>query len=158
MQEWRQLGLEGMGPDSEYIVPWTFRSGAIGRMRRAGIQRLTGWEEGEITIAQLSDMFPDQNDWIQKMAESVRVAQYSRLAPLHGFPSTVKGLMDAFAYPGPLETLSMDTCLSADAGLLTCSSKFLQNHGATLMKCGHQYFKEHRLWPHAAIQIQLMLL
>jgi hypothetical protein len=101
-------------------------------------------------------MFPDQNQWITKMAAAVRVAQYTPGSPLHQYPCSVKGIMQAFEYKGPLELLSMETCLAADPGLRGCSKDFLNRHMVSLKKCGNQYLEQIGQWPHGSVQLALL--
>ncbi len=133
-----------------YIGTWTFRSAALAHMRCANIQRLSGWKQ--LSIAEFSAMAPDQKGWIAKAHRQLRSINQKK-----GIQQviTVENIMQFFGSTGPVELLSMETCLAADSGMNIFSDQFLNTHMDLIIQLGHKYEATTGVWPCAVIQAQL---
>lgn len=143
-----------MGAASHYVPSWTFRSGALSRMRAAGITRLRLLDA--VTIPELRRAFPDQCQWIDRMVTAIKKRHHIETDSLHNIPLTVTGVLAGFNYSGPLEQITMETCFAADEGLTGYTPDFIQKNLIQLEACGVKYFKEHGLWPHVVVHLGLL--
>ena len=108
-----------------------------------------------MSVKQLQSAFPDQSQWLSKLAEHVRTSQYTadvKKARRKRGPVTVDMLLQSIDFKLPVELFSMCLCFSGDAQLrqfpVDCSSKDIQNKS-------EQYAVEHGQWPHLAVALTL---
>lgn len=145
-----ELGAPGLTKTSDYVLPWTFRSMALAKMRKAKVLRLTAVDG--VTATQLGQMFPDQSEWLPKLVSHLRHCQWR--AKNKGSVISVMDLLKHMSYKGPVELFSMDLCLCGDADLACYTSEYLKANLNAILEVSRQYHQETGLWPHQAVAVQ----
>ena len=148
------LAAPGLTRTSPYVLPWTFRSMAVARMRHAGIEGLKGG--ASLSAADLESMFPDQADWLQRIQRHVRLVAWRNGGSASTSDITVAKLMRFMQYKGPVELFSMDLCLAGDPALAAYPPKYLSKHRTELQSTSAQYYSQHSIWPHMAVALGLL--
>ena len=141
----KTIAAPGLSATSPYVLPWTFRTMAVARMRHHGVARLGG--ASKVTVKDLTEMFPDQCDWLMALHNHFRRSEE------HGAISAQR-LLDLMEYKGPIELFTMDLCLAGDAGLQPYTAALLKGEADKMQAAAEAYFLQHGLWPHLAVVLQ----
>ena len=129
-----RMGLTGA---ASYLLPWTFRVLCISRMRARGIRSLT---VPGLTLAAVSSMFPDQGQWIKRLAGLTPPGK-----------RTIETLIQVLGYTGPVELLTMYMCLCQDQALRKISVADLECKQGEVSQFIRQFRRVHKMTPHPAV-------
>jgi hypothetical protein len=143
-------GVRGTGG---YLLPWTFRVGALTRtghlrpepsLENLRAPRNPGRPPGlkgreHLSLQKFSGLFPDQNSWIRKLQNH------------KGKGCTLKGFLDQIGLGGEaIELATMWMCLLMDEGLEEENEFYVEHREALWQECA-----EHRccygFWPHPLV-------
>lgn len=142
LQALEPIKAPGMSTSSGYVLPWTFRTMALCRMRTAGIKRLAGTDAWP--ARRLFKLFPDQNHWLKKLYTDMKASTRKTT-----FSS--QDLADHLCYDGPIELLAMDLCFAGDRGLLDFPLHFLRDNIDAAVSVAKEHLDRHHQHPHPVI-------
>ena len=150
-------GVRGKG---SYLLPWTFRVGALTRtehrrpeasLENLRVLRNQGRPPGligreHLSLQKFAGMFPDQNSWIRKLQNHKK-----------GKGCTLKGFLDLIGLGGEaVELATMWMCLLMDEGLDE-ENKFYTEHQEALWKECAEHRRCHGFWPHPCVATKRFL-
>jgi len=153
-EELLAVGAPGLTKTSPYVLPWTFRSMAVARMRAQGINRLS--LTSGFSVADLMASFPDQNEWLPRLIEHLRVQAWHQGRGSARSEVSVRDLLQMLRYKGPLELFTMDLCLAGDPALASYSPAYLKQQEAQLRQAACRYSAQTGQWPHMAVALECL--
>ena len=106
-------------------IPWYIRMDAIVEMRAAGIERLE--IDKNISRARLAACFPDQSNWLVSFGDADR---------------GIKWLAKTLGFTGPIELLSMFTCMLLCRDCLVRGPLFFELRSAEVVQARKKFFAE----------------
>lgn len=93
-----------------------------------------------ISLEKFSKIFPDQKNWVQRLAN--RKAK------------SIASLRAVTGYTGGMELFTMWTCLCSDTDLLGWDPNWIAQNAAPLKRTLHEYRQRHGLPPHPVVLLQ----
>ena len=134
----KQSGSPGI---ANYLVVWTLRALFLTSMHLHGIQRLK--MEACTSIAEFIGCFPDQSDWVARLANATKT-------------NHVSGLFDAIGYTGPVELFTCYCCFLGDPDFDWVTADGFASHSSALRAGIAAYRAEHGLNPNPAVIVKLV--
>ena len=152
----QKINAPGLTKTSEYVLPWTFRTAALSRLRAARVKEVTGW--GNLSVSQLAAAFPDQGKWLKKLEAHVRCRRYEKgkKCETRFERVTVDTLVRFLKFKLPVELFSMCLCFSGDSQMLQCSASTLAALSNDVQVKSQEYDAEHGQWPHLVVAMALV--
>lgn len=126
---------------ASYLVVWTMRALFLTSMHVHGICCLK--LEASTSIADLMGCFPDQSDWVSKLAKATGT-------------TSVSGLLEAVGYTGPVELFTCYCCFLGDPDFDWVTSDWLASHSRKLKAAITAYRAEHGQNPNPAVILKVV--
>jgi hypothetical protein len=151
----QKIRAPGLTKTSEYVLPWTFRTAALSRLRAAHVKEVRGW--GNMSVSQLHAAFPDQGQWLTKLETHVRCKRYEKgkKCEKRFGRVTVDTLVRFLKFKLPVELFSMCLCFSGDSQMQQCSASTLAALSNNIQVKSKEYDAEHGQWPHLVVALAL---
>ena len=127
------------GLSGNYRGLWVMRGLLLVRMRREGLQRLTGTER--MSGTHMQSMFPDQKDRVKKLSGG-------RLT------RKLDDIFSSAQYDGAPELFTMWACLFNDRVIGATPLAWLQEHREVLVRAFTSYCKKHGFPPHPGVLVE----
>ena len=124
-----------------YLVVWTLRTLFLASMHNHGICNLK--VEASTSVSDLQGCFPDQGDWVAKLAKATGT-------------TTVSDLLSAVGYTGPVELFTCYCCFLGDPDFDWVSADWLASHTKELRAAIRAYRAEHGQHPHPAVIVKIV--
>ena len=124
-----------------YVAVWTLRCLFLTSMHEHGIARLKF--TASTPISELVGCFPDQSDWVLKMAGATGT-------------TTVSGLLSAVGYTAPVELFTCYCCFMGDPDFDWVTADWLADNVKKLKVAIRDYRIEHGQNPNPAVIVKVV--